>query len=113
MDRRPALLLLAVLLGGLGAAWADAGHHAAEWAEGRASHAAGDAHGDGDRAATPCDGASLGIDCAVCAGLSGAVAAASAVEHALEPEAREKTGEQVRVETRHRATLARGPPAAA
>lgn len=113
MIHRPALLLLAVLWGGLGASWVDAEHHAEVWAEGRAVHETDAAHGSGTRAAPPCDDGSLRIDCAVCAGLSGAVVAHAGLADDVGEAPGVGEAEEAWAEVRRAIAPARGPPAAA
>ena len=114
MRRTPALLLLAVLLGGLGASSVHRAAHAVEWAEAQRAHAA-DHHEDGaPHVSTPCTGGDLhDLDCAVCGGLSAAVT----VEAAHFGEAAEAGHQRGAAEAvaafRRAATPARGPPAVA
>ena len=109
MRRLPALLLLAVLLGGLGTSWAHEAHHALEWAEGQTEHTD---HADGVQA--PCvDGDAHALDCAVCAGLSSVVPEG---EEALDLEAaaeRQVSAQEAHADYRRASTPARGPPAIA
>ncbi len=114
MRRLPALTLLAVLLGGLGASSVHRVQHAVEWAEAQRSHAA-DHHEDGsDRATTPCTGGDLhALDCAVCAGLSAAVVERVAHVGVLGGVVHERGATEAHAVFRRAATPARGPPAVA
>lgn len=109
MRHLPALLLLAALVGGIGASWAHEAHHALEWAEGQAEHAD---HGDGVQA--PCvDGAAHALDCAVCGSLSTAVLeAAPAADLEVESEGQGGAVEAL-ADYRRASAPARGPPAVA
>ena len=114
MRRTPALLLLAVLLGGLGAASVHRAAHAVEWADAQRTHAQ-DHHEDGsERASVPCTGGDLhAIDCAICAGMSG-VGLAEAVRLAdLADVERQGAAAEAYEAYRRAATPARGPPAVA
>ena len=114
MRRAPALLLLAALLGGLGASSAHGVHDAIEWAEGQSDHADDHGHTPGDDLRTPCaDADDHALDCAVCTGVSGV-----AVEHAAVAPAAADADAQARAEAalhdaRRAAAPARGPPAVA
>jgi len=114
MRRIPALLLLAALVGGLGASWAHQAEHAQSWAQ--AQHAHDDAHHgtSGDHAQVPCAGGDLHtLDCAVCGGLSGALLSAYP---GIAPEAvadRQRAVEAAVADARRALSPARGPPAVA
>ncbi len=110
MHRVPALLLLAVLLGGIGASWMHEAHHAAEWAEGQTEH--GGDHADGIQA--PCtDGDVHSLDCAVCAGLSVAVLEdGRPADFEADPEG-QAAASAAFIDYRRAVAPARGPPAVA
>ncbi len=114
MRRAPALLLLVALLGGLGAASVHQAQHAVEWSDAQRTHAQ-DHHGtSGDHVSTPCAGGDLhGLDCAVCSGLSGAIAEAAAVADGHVEAERQREALAALVTFRRAATPARGPPTVA
>jgi hypothetical protein len=115
MRRFPALLLLAVLLGGLGASTVHRAQHGVEWADAQRTHAQ-DHHetGSRDHASTPCVGGDLhALDCAVCSGLSGAVVARASPVGAATPMDRPVVADEVAADARLVASTSRGPPAAA
>lgn len=109
----PALVLLAALVGGLGASSVHAVHHGQEWAGSRATHAAAGAHTAGtDLLTEPCvDGEAHGVLCAVCTGFAGTVSGSETVEAVELPPAREASVEVARVAHRQAVAPARGPPA--
>ncbi len=114
MRRLPALLLLAALLGGLGAASVHQAQHAAEWADAQRTHAQDHHETGGEHASTPCAGGDLhALDCAVCSGLGGVVIHADGVadEHAEAEHQREARAALAAF--RRASTPARGPPAVA
>lgn len=112
MRRLPALLLLAALVGGIGASSMHGAHHALEWADAQERHA--DDHGDGDHAGTPCsDGDAHALDCAVCLGVGGAVAEThEAVVFGIDVED-QRAASAAYVDYRRAVAPARGPPAVA
>ena len=110
--RRPALVLLVALLGGLGSSSVHAAEHALDWAETQTSHEA--EHAGGDHAHAPCaDGEVHALDCAVCIGLSGATAEAARPAPLVVDEARAWAVSEAHVEYRRAVAPARGPPAVA
>lgn len=114
MRRVPALLLLAALLGGIGASSVHRAEHAAEWAEAQRTHAQDHRHDGTDQASVPCAGGDLhALDCAVCFGLSG-LTAERVVVASVAPDAAVQAGAEVAYADARRAVApARGPPAVA
>ena len=114
MRHAPALLLLAALVGGLGASSVHRAAHALEWAEAQTSHQSEHHDADGDHAQTPCsDGDVHSPDCAICQGTSAAVADAPAVADASADADRQTSAATAHAAFRRAATPARGPPAVA
>lgn len=114
MRRVPALLLLAVLLGGLGASSAHRAQHAVEWSAAQRTHVADHHDGTGDLATVPClDNDAHALDCAVCSGVSGAVVETE-THVGVDARAEHQTGAaEAHAAFRRAATPARGPPAVA
>ncbi|WP_420456087.1 hypothetical protein [Rubrivirga sp.] len=114
MRRSSALLLLAALLGGLGAASVHRAQHAVEWAEAQRTHAEDHHETGGDHASTPCTGGDLhALDCAICSGLGGAVVEAAGVADEHAEVERQREALVALGAFRRAATPARGPPTVA
>ncbi|MDT0631367.1 hypothetical protein RQM47_04835 [Rubrivirga sp. S365] len=110
-----ALVLLAALLGGVGAVSVHLVHHGLEWAASQAEHLAHGAHDDdADLVTTPCTGgAAHEAPCAVCTGFAGAVLTPGAAVAERAVEERERAAGEALAVYRRAATPARGPPAPA
>ena len=114
MRRAPALLLLAVLLAGLGASTVHRAQHALEWADTQRTHAAHHHGGAGDHASVPCsDFDAHDLDCAVCAGLSAAIAEREIHVGVTGRAVHQAGASEAHAAFRRAATPARGPPAVA
>ena len=110
--RRPALVLLVALLGGLGASSVHAAEHALDWAETQTQHEA--EHAGGDHAHAPCaDGEAHALDCAVCVGLGHATVEAAHAAPLAADYARTWAVTEAHADYRRAVAPARGPPAVA